>query len=77
MSGRVAVVEEMGELDLHRDRADYLAEARHLQILYVPDFEHQGAEFFADETHPALAQIHGVEVAVRQVFRMGSSGAEK
>src|SRR5439155_25936437 len=44
------------------NRADHLAKPRHLQVFNSPDFEHQGAEVFADKTHPAVAQINRVKV---------------
>src|SRR5579862_6031951 len=68
--GGVAVVEEMIETDFDGNGADDLAEARHLQILYVPDFEHEGTKPFADEGHLAIVKIYRVKV------RVGESAAE-
>src|SRR5690242_17863386 len=47
--GRIAVVEEMLEADLHGDGADELSEARHLEIFHAPNLEHEGTKLFADE----------------------------
>src|SRR5262249_29669315 len=69
--GGVAVVEEMLEADLDGNGADDFAEARHLEIFHVPDFEHEGAEVFADEGHLAIAEIYCVKV------RVGEGGAER
>lgn len=69
--GGVAVVEKMLEADLDGNGADDFAEARHLQIFHVPDFEHQGTEFFTDEGHFAIAEIYRVKV------RVGESAAER
>src|SRR5581483_234096 len=69
--GGVAVVEEMLEADLDGNGADDFAEARHLEIFHAPDFEHEGAEVFADEGHLAIAEIYGVKV------RAGEGGAER
>ena len=60
--GRIAVVEEVFEADLHRDGTDELAEARHLEIFHVPDLQHQGAEGLADKGHFAVVEIDGVKV---------------
>lgn len=68
---RVAVVEEMLEADLDGNGADYFAEALHLEIFHVPDFEHEGAKVFADEGHVAIAQIYCVKV------RVGEDGMER
>src|SRR5207247_3118724 len=42
--GRVAVIEEMFQTDLKRNRADHFAEAWRLQIFDLPYFEHQPSE---------------------------------
>ena len=67
----------MGKTDLHRDRADDFAKTRRLEIFYSPDFEHQGAKVFADETHFALAQVDRVKVAICQGFPNGIVGRGK
>ena len=69
--GGVAVVEEMLEPDLDGNGTDEFPEARHLEIFHMPDFEHQGAEVFADEGHLAIIQIYCVKV------RVGECGAER
>jgi len=69
--GGVAVVQEMLEADLDRNGADDFAEARHLEIFHVPDFEHEGAEVFTDEGHVAIAEVYRVKV------RAGEGGAER
>lgn len=69
--GGVSVVEEMLEVDLHGNGTNEFAEARRLEIFHVPDFEHQRAEIFADEWHPAIIQIYCVKV------RVGERGAER
>ncbi len=61
----------MLEADLAGNGADKFAKARHLEILYMPDFEHEGAEFFTDERHLAIAQVNCIEV------RAGEGGAER
>ena len=58
----VAVVEEMLEADLEGNGADDFPEARHLEIFHLPDFEHEGAEVFADEGHLAIIQVYCVKV---------------
>ena len=60
--GRVAVVEEMLEMDLHGNGTNEFAEARRLEIFHAPDFQHERAEVFADEGHLAIIQIYGVKV---------------
>src|SRR5215469_791070 len=62
--GGVAVVEEMLEVDLDGNGTNEFAEAGHLEIFHVPDFEHEGAEVFADKGHPAIIQIYCVKVRV-------------
>lgn len=62
----VAVVEEMLKADLNGNGADDFAEARHLEIFHVPDFEHEAAELFADEGHFAIAEIYCVKVRVSE-----------
>src|SRR5580658_7069989 len=65
--GRIAVVEEMLQTDLHGNAADHLAEARHLEVLHFPDVQHQRAELRADEAQAAMrVQIDAVEVACLQ-----------
>ena len=60
--GRVAVVEEMLEMDLHGNGTNEFAEARRLEIFHAPDFQHERAEVFTDEGHLAIIQIYGVKV---------------
>ena len=67
----VAVVEEMLEADLEGNGADDFPEARHLEIFHLPDFEHEGAEVFADEGHLAIAEIYRIKV------RVGEGAAER
>jgi len=62
----VAVVEEVFEADLHGDGADDFTEAGHLEILHVPDFEHERAEVFTDEGQFVVVEIDGVEVSARE-----------
>ena len=69
--GGVAVVEEMLEADLEGNGADDFPEARHLEIFHLPDFEHEGAEVFADEGHLAIAEIYRIKV------RVGEGAAER
>ena len=69
--GGIAVVEEMLKADPDGNGADEFAEARHLEIFHVPDFEHEGAEVFTDEGHLATAQIYSVKV------RAVEGGAER
>ena len=53
--GGVTIIQEMLEADLDGNGADEFAEARHLEIFHIPDFEHEGAEVFANEGHLATA----------------------
>src|SRR5215469_14862743 len=62
--GGIAVVEEMLEVDLDGNGTNEFAEARHLEIFHVPDFEHEGAEVFADKGHLVIIQIYCVKVRV-------------
>src|ERR1700678_1530738 len=39
--GRIAVIQEVLQSDLHWNRRDHLAKTRHLQIFHTPDFQHQ------------------------------------
>src|SRR5262249_18491893 len=59
--GRVAVVEEMLEADLHGNGTNEFAEAWRLEIFHAPDFQHERAEVFTDEGHLAIIQIYGVK----------------
>jgi len=61
----------MLEADLYGKGADDFAEARHLEIFHLPDFEHEGTEIFADEGHLAIAEIYRVKV------RLGEGGTER
>src|SRR5215472_9881374 len=74
--GGVAVVEKMLEVDLDGNGTDEFVETRHLEIFHVPDFEHEGAEVFANKGHLAIIQIYCVKVRVgeggaQRVFRKG------
>ena len=74
--GGVAVVEKMLEVDLDGNGTNEFVETRHLEIFHVPDFEHEGAEVFANKGHLAIIQIYCVKVRVgeggaQRVFRKG------
>src|SRR5215470_13484835 len=64
--GRVAVIQEMLQPNLHRNRRDHFAKARHLQIFHTPDFQHQRTEFIADEAHSPLSQIDRIKMMLGQ-----------
>src|SRR5581483_8446609 len=64
--GRVTIVEEVREPDLRRNRADHLVESRQLQILHLPDFQHECAEFRADEAELSPVNVDAVEVPCAQ-----------
>ena len=64
--GGIAVVEEVLEADLHGNGADDFPEAWHPKIFHVPDFEHEGAEVFADEGHLVTAEVYRVKVRVSE-----------
>src|SRR5215831_11708484 len=68
---RVSVIQEMGKPDLRWNRADHLAKARHLEVFYLPDFEHERAEFLADEAKPVIVEINSVKMVVGQALANG------
>src|SRR5262249_411222 len=72
--GRVAVIQEVLQADLHRNRRDHLAKTRHLQKFHTPDFQHQRTEFVADKAHSALAKVDRVKMLRGQRLANGIVG---
>src|ERR1700756_609088 len=64
--GRVPVVQKVLQPNFHRNRRNHLTEPGYLQVLHLPDLDHERAEFFADKTHLALAKIDPIEMVLRQ-----------
>src|SRR5579864_1081182 len=67
----------MLEADLRRNIRDHLTEPGYLQILDLPDLDHERAKFFADKSHLAPAQVDPVEMILRQHISQRVPGGRK
>src|ERR1700746_268870 len=75
--GRIAVIEEMLKAYLRGNIGNHLAEPRYLQILDLPDLDHERAEIFADKTYLAPAQIDAVEMVLGQHISQRVTGGRE